>query len=249
VPDLAAAYSETRDRLVELVRPLDEPGLAAIVPATPEWTIKDVIAHLTDVAGAYANGHHSYSTQDANQFAIALSDDLPDIDRWAQDGVDERRARPLGTIIAEWSEETRALCLMMRGERTLPAGVSYEMLAWAAVSDLATHAQDVRGALGVDPDRDAYATKLSYASFAMMLEARAATTELPRLRIVTERGEVLIGTHGEPVTIEVDWYELLRATAGRRNVDQIRQLFAPSDAERYLTVISPYPLPVGPLLV
>jgi hypothetical protein len=107
VPDLAAAYSETRDRLVELVRPLDEPGLAAIVPATPEWTIKDVIAHLTHVAGAYANGHHSYSTQDANQFAIALSDDLPDIDRWAQDGVDERRARPLGTIIAEWSEETR----------------------------------------------------------------------------------------------------------------------------------------------
>lgn len=60
VPDLAAAYTETRDRLVELVRPLDEPGVAAIVPATPAWTIKDVIAHLTHVAGAYATGHHSY---------------------------------------------------------------------------------------------------------------------------------------------------------------------------------------------
>ncbi|HEX7522238.1 MAG TPA: maleylpyruvate isomerase N-terminal domain-containing protein [Acidimicrobiia bacterium] len=60
MPDLAAAYTETRDRLVELVRPLDEPGVAAIVPATPAWTIKDVIAHLTHVAGAYATGHHSY---------------------------------------------------------------------------------------------------------------------------------------------------------------------------------------------
>jgi hypothetical protein len=35
VPDFAAAYTETRDRLVELVRPVDEPGIAAIVPATP----------------------------------------------------------------------------------------------------------------------------------------------------------------------------------------------------------------------
>ena len=67
--DLAAAYTETRDRLVEVVRPLDEPGLAVIVPATPAWTIKDVVAHLTHVAGAYAAGYHSYSTQDVNKFA------------------------------------------------------------------------------------------------------------------------------------------------------------------------------------
>jgi uncharacterized protein (TIGR03083 family) len=249
VPDLAAAYTETRDRLVELVRPLDERDVTAIVPATPAWTIKDVIAHLTHVAGAYATGHHSYSSQDMNDFAIALRDDLPDIDRWAQDGVDERHDRPLRQIMGEWFEKTSALCLMMRGERPLPAGVSYEMLAWAAVSDLATHAQDIRGAMCLAPDRDAYATKLAYASFTMMLEARAATADLPLLRIVTERGEVSIGAHGEPRTIDVDWYELLRATAGRRSVDQIRQMFAPNDAEPYLAVISPYPLPTEPLTV
>jgi uncharacterized protein (TIGR03083 family) len=249
VPDLAAAYTETRDRLAELVRPLDASRRAAIVPATPAWTITDVIAHLTHVAGAYADGHHSYSTQDTNEFAVGLSDDLPAIDRWAQDGVDERHGRPLEQIIKEWFEATNGLCSMMRGARPLPAGVSHEMLAWAAVSDLATHAQDVRGALGVDPDRGAYATKLAYASFTMMLEARAATADLPRLRILTTRGDVSIGAHAAPQTIEVDWYELLRATAGRRNVDQIAQLFAPIDAEPYLTVISPYPLPVKPLIV
>ncbi len=247
--DLAAAYTETRDRLVEVVRPLDEPGLAVIVPATPAWTIKDVVAHLTHVAGAYAAGYHSYSTQDVNKFALALPDDLPDIDRWAQDGVDERSARPLEQIINEWFEETSALCLTMRGERQLPAGASHEMLAWAAVSDLATHAQDIRGALCVDPDRDAYATKLAYASFTMMLEARAATADVPPIRIVTDRGPVSLGAPAEPPTIEIDWYELLRAAAGRRSASQIRQLFAPNDAEPYLAVISPYPLPVEPLAV
>ncbi len=249
MPDLAAAYTETRDRLVELVRPLNEPGLAAVVPATPAWTIKDVIAHLTHVAGAYAIGHHSYSTQDMSEIAIALPDDLPVIDRWAQDGVDEHRARPLEQIVAEWFEATIVLCLTMRGERRLPAGMSHEVLAWAAVSDLATHAQDVRAALCVDADRDAYATKLAYTSFMMMLEARAATPDVPPIRIVTDRGAVSLGLPTETPTIEVDWYELLRAASGRRSVSQIRQLFAPNDAEPYFAIISPYPLPVDPLAV
>jgi uncharacterized protein (TIGR03083 family) len=249
MPDLATAYTETRDRLVELVRPLDELGLAAIVPATPAWTIKDVVAHVTHVAGAYATGHHSYSSQDVKELAVALRDDLPDIDRWSQDGVDERRGCPLGQIIHEWLEQTTALCVMMAGGRPLPADVSRDVLAWAAVSDLATHAQDVRGALGLEPDREAYATKLAYASFTMMLEVRAATADVPPLRIVTERGEVSIGASADPRTIEVDWYELLRATAGRRSVHQIRHLFAPRDAGPYLGVISPYPLPVESLAV
>jgi hypothetical protein len=131
----------------------------------------------------------------------------------------------------------------MRGERTL-ATVSHEMLALAAVSDLATHAQDVRGALRVDPDRDAYATKIAYAAFSMMVESRTAVADIPPIRIATERGDVSIGAQAEARTIEVDWYELLRATAGRRSADQIRELFAPADASPYLTVISPCPLPV-----
>jgi uncharacterized protein (TIGR03083 family) len=249
MPDFAAAYTETRDRLIELVRPLDKPGLAAFVPATPAWTINDVVAHLTHVAGAYAAGHHSYSTQDMNELAVVLSDDLPDVDRWAQEGVDERRCFSFEEIINEWFDQTGALCQMMAGRRPLPRGTSRDTLAWAAVSDLATHAQDIRGALCAQPDREAYATKLAYASFTMMLEVRAASADVPSIRMVTQRGEVVIGAQAATRTVEVDWYELLRATAGRRNVHQIRRLFAPNDASPYLAVISPYPLPVGPLLV
>ena len=220
-----------------------------MVPATPAWTIKDVLAHLTHVAGAYATGNHTYSTQDVDELAIALRGDLPDIDRWAQAGVDERQGRAVDALIDEWCEQTVQLCRMMNGEQPLPQGTSRDTLSWAAVSDLATHAQDIRGALRVAPDRDAYATKIAYASFTMMLEARAAAADVPGLRIVTARGEVALGESDEQRTIELDWYELLRAASGRRSVDQITQLFGNIDAGPYLTIISPYPLPRSPLEV
>ena len=249
MPDLPAAYAETRDRLVELVRPLPETRLRERVAATPAWTIKDVVAHVTHVAGAYATGHHSYSAEDPEEMMVALSDDLPDIDTWAQVGVDDRRDRALDEIVDEWVEHTILLSRMMTGEQNLPAGVSRDTLSWAAVCDLATHTQDIRGALGLEPDRNAYATKLAYAGFTMMLDARLATVDIPPLRVLTERGEVAIGEHDERRTIELDWYELLRVISGRRNVDQITELCAPIDVEPYLAIISPYPLPTAPLLV
>ena len=162
MPDLAAAYTETRDRLVELVRQSDElDKLLTVVPATPAWTIKDVLAHLTHVAGAYATGNHTYSTQDVGELAIALRGDLPGIDRWAQAGVDKRQGRAVDALIDEWCEQTAQLCRMMNGDQPLPQGTSRDTLSWAAVSDLATHAQDIRGALRVAADRDAYATKIA----------------------------------------------------------------------------------------
>jgi len=249
MPDLPAAYLETRDRLIELVRPLDDATLSALVPATPAWTIKDVVGHLTHVAGAYANGHHSYSTQGLDALALGLHDDLPAIDTWAQAGVDERRDRSVDEIIDEWRDETASLCRMMRGERSLPTAVSHDTLAWAAVADLATHAQDIRGALSAVPDRAAYATKLAFAAFTMMLSARAAAAAVPPLAIVTTRGHVAIGRPNRRRTIEVDWYELLRAVSGRRTVHQITRLFTPIDVGPYLAVISPYPLPSAALVV
>src|SRR6266700_514355 len=51
VLDLAAAYAETQARLAELVRDLPSERLATTVPASPAWDVKDVVAHLTGLAG------------------------------------------------------------------------------------------------------------------------------------------------------------------------------------------------------
>lgn len=246
VPDFVAAYAQTRDRLIELVRSVPRSRLTDMVPATPLWTIKDVVAHLTHVAGSYAVGHHSYSSQDVERMPIALIGDLHEIDRWAQTGVDGRRGLDVDQIIDEWVQQAAPLDRMMTGEQELPQGTAWELLSWAAVSDLATHAQDIRGALRAEPDRQAYATKIAFAGFTMMLTARGAAACVPPLRIETTRGGVSIGEGDATQVLELDWYELLRVSSGRRSASQIADLFRPVDVTPYLQIISPYPLPTEP---
>ena len=49
--DLAEVYEKTRGDVIAFVQGLDDEGLATPLPATPGWTVRDVIAHLTgDVA-------------------------------------------------------------------------------------------------------------------------------------------------------------------------------------------------------
>jgi hypothetical protein len=70
----------------------------------------------------------------------------------------------------------------------------------------------------------------------------------PALRVKTQRAEVLIG-EGEPVEVEVDWFEFLRVISGRRSVEQVAQLLDPVDAEPYLAAFQAYPYPTRPLEV
>jgi len=54
--DLGAAYRDTRLRITEVVT---APGVDAAmrVPATPEWTVKDVVAHLAGVCADILAGN------------------------------------------------------------------------------------------------------------------------------------------------------------------------------------------------
>jgi hypothetical protein len=47
--DAADLYEATRLGLLDLVRSLDEAERATIVPATPAWTVQDVVAHLVGI--------------------------------------------------------------------------------------------------------------------------------------------------------------------------------------------------------
>src|SRR5436309_13706636 len=54
--DLAAVYDETRQRISAVVSSLDDTALSRAAPATPGWTIRDLVAHLTgDLAALLAN--------------------------------------------------------------------------------------------------------------------------------------------------------------------------------------------------
>jgi uncharacterized protein (TIGR03083 family) len=207
MPDLPAAYDDARCEIADLTRPLAFDAERLMVPACPNWSVKDLVAHLQHVSVEYAAGRHEYSTQDDVEFAVAWSRDRPRVDAWAQRGVDARRDLSLEGLLDDWAATSPALHRMMVGDNVLPDGVSHEFLGWAALSDLAIHYQDIRGALGAGPDPQSHAAQLSYAVSTMMLVERArATPGTPALRIVTQRGETTFG-EGEPTTIEVDWFE------------------------------------------
>lgn len=250
MPDFVAAYDDVRQRVTALVREAGPEGLDRRVPACPDWSVKDLVGHLEHVTEEYAEGRHEYSTTDPDEFATAWAQDRPEVDDWANTGVNARRDWSVETLLTEWELRCGRLYEMMRGEVELPEGTSNEFLAWGTVSDAATHCQDIRGALGLGADPDNYGTKLAYASFTHSLVHRSAAlrTQPPALLVRSQRGEVFIG-EGEPSEVELDWFEFLRMISGRRSVEQVAQLLEPIDAEPYLAAFEAYPYPTQPLAV
>ena len=251
MPDFPAAYDGVRRRITELTHNAGPDVLAQRVPACPEWAIRDVVGHLEHVTEEYAEGRHHYSTNDVEQFATtSWAQDRPGVDEWADAGVAARREWSFDQLLNEWERRCERLYEMMRGNVDLPAGASHEFLTWATVGDAATHYQDIRGALGLEPDRDDYATKLAYVQYShtLVLRSGALPSQPPALRIATQRGDVLIG-QGEPIELELDWFEFLRTISGRRSIEQVAELLAPVDAEPYLAAFQMYPYPTTPLSV
>ena len=58
-----SAYRGTRQRVTELITSLSTEELERMVPACPEWSLKDLFGHLTaiatDVVGGRWDGHGS----------------------------------------------------------------------------------------------------------------------------------------------------------------------------------------------
>jgi uncharacterized protein (TIGR03083 family) len=250
MPDFPAAYDDLRRRVSAVVRDPGPTGLDRRVPACPDWSVKDVVGHLEHVSEEYAEGRHEYSTTDAIEFAAAWGQDRARVEAWADQGVEARRGRSIEALLTEWERRCSRLYEMMRGEVDLPGDTAHGFLAWATIGDAATHYQDIRGALELGPEPDTHGTKLAYSMYVRNLVHRSAALrpQPPALRVKTQRAEVVIG-EGEPVEVEVDWFEFLRVISGRRSVEQVAQLLDPVDAEPYLAAFQAYPYPTRPLEV
>lgn len=124
--DWGRQYTITTEALIELIQGLDETQLEARVPATPEWTVHDVLAHT---AGTPAD------------FLAGTMDGAPGR-AWTQAHVDARRAASTDQLIAELRESTPALA------PRLSARLS------AFCMDRATHYADLCELLGTKPTEE-----------------------------------------------------------------------------------------------
>ena len=206
-------YADVRARITAMVFDLPEDRQLLPVPACPNWTVRDVVAHVTGI------------TADVN----AGRTDGVATDPWTNAQVEARRDTPLNAVLAEWAREAATF---ERAMETWPKLVTRTVLV-----DLVTHEHDIRGALGVPGGRDNETYELARKGYAAVLAATLAERGLPGLRLEAPDWSF---DAGEPVATmrTKDSHEIFRALAGRRSKDQVLAYDWTGDPTPYLPALS-----------
>src|SRR5438067_13082070 len=99
MPDLAAAYHDARIAMTTLAREASNKARDTRVPACPDWTVHDLVAHVTSIASSLSSGAFP---PDLNPVQF-WDDDMAQLrDRFVDGALAERRDLPLEQILAEW---------------------------------------------------------------------------------------------------------------------------------------------------
>jgi uncharacterized protein (TIGR03083 family) len=191
-PDLARLYRDTRERLTSLASGLDEAALAFPVPACPRWLVRDAVAHLAAVVeDALAGRLTGPPSEDETAVQVA-----------------RYQGRPMTQTLAGWTA----------------GGPKFEEIISAfdvpqAVIDVASHEQDIRGALGLPGARD---TEVIWRMSGWLLER--LRTPVP-VCVAVEDAEFQAGPEGDPVLrLTTTRFEAFRWRMGRRSRDQLAAL-------------------------
>jgi hypothetical protein len=193
--DHAAVYRGVRLRIVALLADLPDDALDRVAPATPEWRVRDVVAHL------------------AGSTADIVSGNLADVasDAWTAEQVDARRNVPIGGVLEEWGRCSAIVEPMVHEFDSLMRAM--------LLTDAVTHEHDVCGALGVTGERESDA--IAYAFRGVSGAIGAQRGDAGALRILHEAGESVVGV-GEPTgAVRTSRFEIVRAGVGRRSYEQI----------------------------
>ena len=190
--DLARLYRDTRQRVAGLLGGMGGPALAANVPACPRWSVRDVLAHLTAVAEDVVAGRLSRPpSEDETAVQVRRFD-----------------GRPVADVLAAWA------AVAPRFEELIGAARS-----WPGVIDVASHEQDIRGAVGQPGARDS--DVVWHVAGYLLSRLRPPVP----LRVVVEDAEFRLGPDsGPPLTLTTTRFEAFRWRMGRRSRDQLAAL-------------------------
>ena len=215
--DQGTIYRGIRLRITALVRELPEATLDGLAPATPEWRVRDLVAHL---AGGTADIV-------AGNLADVASDD------WTSAQVEARRDIRIGDVLDEW-----ARCSAI----VEPMIAKFDPLMRAMLlTDAVTHEHDLRGALGAPGERESDAIAYAFRGVAGGIGRQRG--DAGALRILHEAGETVVGA-GEPTaTVQTTRFEGVRAGVGRRSYDQIAAWDWEGDSRREAVVLARFAPP------
>lgn len=187
--NIYAEYAEVVKRISLLCSDIDE---GPLVPACPDWSVRDLIAHLSGLGSDVVAGNvDGYAT-----------------DQWTAAQVTQRSGRQMSQLLDEWAT---SLARMEATFEDVPRFVQVSMLV-----DGVTHEHDIRDALVLPGYRDSRGVQESLRLLIGGLRANFATAGLDTLEIYTNQRSFFVGRE-EPVgTLRVDGYELFRSLTGRR---------------------------------
>jgi uncharacterized protein (TIGR03083 family) len=214
-PDLAALYLETHHRLAALIAGLDGDALEQPVPGCPGWAVRDVMAHLVAIPDdAMAGRLTGPPTEEETAAQVARF-----------------RGHKMDEMVAQWRDQAPAFS-------ELVAGLSI----WPAVIDVASHEQDIRGALGRPGARDSQVLRCS-------AERLIAFWEPPQpVRVVVEDAEFEVGAGPQDaIVVTTTRFEAFRWRLGRRSRQQLVQLDwngDPTPVLDHMVVFRPAPVDI-----
>jgi uncharacterized protein (TIGR03083 family) len=217
--DCGAGYEALRQRLIALMRDLDESDRRLIVPATPAWTVRDVLGHVTGI------------TEDLNRGDY----DGPDADAWTRAQVERHRDEPLEATIAAWDAEAPTF---ERGLREL----GYE-IGSHFIGDLLIHLVDVQAALGRPIDTDGPPVWIALDFYLDSIDHDLAHAHVGALAVETGIETRVIGPGDVAASVTTEPFEMLRACAGRRTADAIAAYRWSGDVDAFIGRISRYETP------
>lgn len=189
-----------------------DPG--APVFGCPEWTVKDLLAHVTGVISDILDGRLE---------GVAT-------DPWTAAQVDARRDRTIDELLAEWNEKAPNVEAM--ADDFGPPGRQL-------VLDVVTHEHDLRGAVNAPGAEDTSAVVIGSDFIVPGYLGAVAEKGLGPLEISTPDGGRWTSGDGEPASrLHATRYEVMRALTGRRSAEQVRAMQWDGDATPYLEALT-----------
>ncbi len=208
----AAAYEGAADRIAVLAASDGE----APVPATPGWSVQDVVSHLAGLAADWGQGR-------LEGYASAA---------WTARHVEMRADWTLDAVLDEWVASRVDLLAILHEPHLSgipdPLMTAFGPVAAAAwpdivVTDIALHEHDIRAAVGVPGARGSDAVRLAMRSHVGLLRFVAGANDLPALLLESTDGirSYAVGRSEPEVVLQAPHFELFRATGGRRSMRQM----------------------------
>lgn len=198
---LTAAYREFRLRLTALGRSLDPVVADTKTPTCPEWSTKDVLAHMTGIAADVLDGNVERAATE----------------EWADAQVDKRRGVPLNEVLEEW--DTKGPLFEDLLSQIAP------MIAFQFYVDAFTHDWDIRQAVDAAPEAPDYSL-VAHVMPVLMAEIEARLVERDLSLDLT-----ITGLPDGPLRLSAEdrdapqrsltAFEFLRVSMGRRSAQQI----------------------------